>query len=134
VSARTVSAETGAPRRARRAGLQAAKYLAVARVSLATGIAYRGDYLMQSSFLIVVMFVFMVLWRTTYAATGQEVIDGFALRDMIWYLAITEAVMNSRPRLAGRIDAMIVRCGRGQPFHQAPEVLGEADRWSASIT
>jgi hypothetical protein len=37
-------------------------------------------------------------------------------------------------KLSTCIDAMIVRCGRGQPFHQAPEVLGEADRWSASIT
>ncbi len=68
----------------RRARLQTGKYLAVARVALATGLTYRGDYLFRASFLVVVMFVFMVLWRTTYDVTGETVIDGFTLRDMIW--------------------------------------------------
>ncbi|MDP2872099.1 MAG: ABC-2 family transporter protein [Bacillota bacterium] len=91
----------------RRARLRAGKYLAVARVALATGLTYRGDYLFRASFLVVVMFVFMVLWRTTYDVTGETVIDGFTLRDMIWYLAITETIIASRPRLAGRIDTEV---------------------------
>jgi ABC-2 type transport system permease protein len=92
---------------ARRGQARAGKYLAVARMALATGIAYRGDYFFRSIFLVVVMFVFMVLWRTTYAVTGEAVIEGYTLRDMIWYLAITETIIASRPRLAGRIDTEV---------------------------
>jgi ABC-2 type transport system permease protein len=83
------------------------KYLAVARMGLATAVAYRGEYFLRSLSLVLILFVFAVLWRTVYSTVGTASIEGFEFRDMIWYLAITESIIASRPRLAGRVDAEV---------------------------
>jgi ABC-2 type transport system permease protein len=83
------------------------KYLAVARMGFRTATAYRGEYVLRSMFLVLILYVFAVLWRTVYSATGAQIIEGFSLRDMIWYLTITESIIFARPRLAGRIDAEV---------------------------
>jgi ABC-2 type transport system permease protein len=86
---------------------RARKYLAVAGMGFRTATAYRGEYLLRSVFLALILYVFTVLWRTVYSATGAQVIEGFRLRDMVWYLVITESIIFARPRLAGRIDAEV---------------------------
>lgn len=83
------------------------KYLAVGRMGFATAVAYRGEYLMRSVMLVLILYVFTVLWRTVFGASGASRIEGFTLRDMIWYLVITESIVFSRPRLAGRIDTEV---------------------------
>jgi len=84
-----------------------AKYLAVARMGFATAIAYRGEYLLRMLMLALILYVFATLWRTVYGATGAGIIEGFTLSDMVWYLVITESIVFSRPRLAGRIDTEV---------------------------
>jgi len=84
--------------------LQAAKYLAVLRVSLLTRWTYRTDVLLRSVFLVVVMFVFSQLWRTTYSATGASVIGSFSLVQMMWYLAVTESILLAQPRVTVAVD------------------------------
>jgi len=80
------------------------KYFAVARMGFATATAYRKEYMLRSVFLVLILYVFTVLWRAVYSTTGTAVIEGFSLRDMVWYLVITESIVFSRPRLASRID------------------------------
>ena len=122
------------PRARRSAARCVAKYLAIGRTGFATAVAYRGEYLLRSVMLMLILYVFTVLWRTVYAAGGHEVVEGFALRDMIWYLVITESIVFSRPRLAGRIDTEVkagtlaytlVRPYSYVMFHYA-QTLGEA--------
>ena len=66
---------------------------------------YDRDVLVRSIFMVVIMVVFVQLWTTTFAATGQVSVQGFSLRDMVWYLVITEVVALSTPRLAQTIDS-----------------------------
>jgi ABC-2 type transport system permease protein len=122
------------PKARRSASGSIAKYLAIGRTGFATAVAYRGEYLLRSVMLLLILYVFTVLWRTVYRAGGHEMVEGFTLRDMIWYLVITESIVFSRPRLAGRIDTEVkagtlaytlVRPYSYIVFHYA-QTLGEA--------
>jgi len=80
------------------------KYYEIFRVSLRTSWAYIYDQLFSSAFLVVVMFVFLQLWRTTYTVTKSQAISGFTLADMLWYLAVAESLTMAVPQVCTRID------------------------------
>jgi len=90
-----------------RPGAQLAKYSAVAGVAVRTHLAYLADFFLRSLFLVVIMFAFFQLWRTTFGTMGAERIGGFSLREMMWYLAMTESLVLSMPRLSFLIDEQV---------------------------
>ncbi|MGI8587502.1 MAG: ABC transporter permease [Chloroflexia bacterium] len=83
---------------------RAGKYLAVLRMSVANNLAYAGEVVLRSLFLVVLVYVFVQLWQTTYGVTRQATIGGFSISQMVWYFAFAEAIILSAPRLAGQID------------------------------
>jgi len=68
---------------------------------------YDRDVLVRSIFMVVALVVFVQLWTATYAATGLSQVQGFSLRDLVWYLVITEVVALSTPRVAQTIDTEV---------------------------
>ncbi len=74
------------------------KYAEVAAITMRSAWAYLWNQLLSTLFLAVVIFVFVQLWKVTYAAQG-EVINGFRLAEMIWYLVATEGIILSMPRV-----------------------------------
>lgn len=89
------------PARGRLAGRRSRrprKYLAAFRVSLMAQLAYPGEVLMRSVFLLLILFIFASLWRTTYGEMGRRTIGGFSFTQMLWYVALTEALILSRGR------------------------------------
>src|SRR5207249_11237896 len=44
------------------------------------------------------------LWKGTYGETGAERLGGLTLAQMLWYLAMTESIMLSGPRVAQEVD------------------------------
>ncbi|MFZ5816236.1 MAG: ABC transporter permease [Bacillota bacterium] len=74
------------------------KYVEVASITMRSAWAYLWNQLIANIFLIVVIFVFVQLWKVTYATQGEE-INGFRLAEMIWYLVATEAIVLSLPRI-----------------------------------
>lgn len=85
----------GSLRRVRR---RVMKYAEVGRIAVRSGWAYLWNQLLATLFLVVVLYVFVQLWRATFAAEGP-VIDGYTLPEMIWYLVATEAIILSLPRV-----------------------------------
>ena len=83
------------------------KYLAVARLRLMGALMYDRDVLVRSIFMVVALVVFVQLWTTTFAATGNTLVQGFSLKDLVWYLVITEVVALSTPRVAQTIDTEV---------------------------
>jgi ABC-2 type transport system permease protein len=83
------------------------KYVAIARTRLMGALMYDRDVLIRSVFMLVALVVFVQLWTTTYAATGQSVVQGFSLRDLVWYLVITEVIALSTPRITQLIDTEV---------------------------
>jgi ABC-2 type transport system permease protein len=81
-----------------------AKYQAVARVTLESSLIYSRDVLLRATTMLLVLFVFIKLWTFTYSRSASAVIEGFSLRDMVWYLVIGETVVLSAPRVSLKID------------------------------
>jgi len=80
------------------------KYVAVLALSVENAAAYFADTLVRTIFMAVVIFVFVLLWRTTYSVTGHPTIAGFSVAQMIWYLVITESIINGRVRYWRKMD------------------------------
>jgi len=122
----------GGARRSWRAG--PAKYAAVFRTQLAQGLAFPADLALRSLAIVIFMWVFVHLWRATYAGAGQGRVQGLSLSDTLWYLVLAETIMLSKPRVSTQI-ARAVRDGSvayqlARPFHylgyQAAVTLGDA--------
>ena len=86
---------------------QLTKYLAIFELTLRNQFAYAGEMALRTSFLVIILFVFLQLWQATFAAEGTSTIAGFTVAQMIWYLAITEAITTSRGRVSATIDGEV---------------------------
>ncbi len=102
MSASAAAVGVRAPRRS--VVLRARKYVAAFRVSLLGQLAYPAELWLRTIFVLIIMFVFSSLWHTTFTELGRERLGGLSLSQMLWYLAITESILLSRPRDAIRID------------------------------
>jgi ABC-2 type transport system permease protein len=80
------------------------KYTWVGLTSARSNIAYLGEVATRAIFLGVILYIFLQLWRATYAQTGAQQLGGFTLTQMLWYLAMTEAITLSGPRVAQEVD------------------------------
>ncbi|GCE13764.1 ABC transporter permease [Tengunoibacter tsumagoiensis] len=87
------------------------KYLAVLQVSIANNIAYVTEVFFRALFLFVLVFILSQLWQTTYTLRHATLLNGFSIRDMIWYLLAAETIALSMPALTKRID-LEVRSGQ----------------------
>ena len=84
-------------------GRSISKYAAIIRINLQNNLAYVGELAYRSIFMVVILYVFVQLWRTTFGVVGSHRIAGLSLSDTIWYLVMTETVMLSKIRFAGKI-------------------------------
>jgi ABC-2 type transport system permease protein len=68
------------------------KVLTVMRITLASRLAYSGEYLIRTVFLVLILFTFLQLWRSTSMATDILGSTGFTIPQLLWYLAFTESM------------------------------------------
>jgi ABC-2 type transport system permease protein len=80
------------------------KYLWLGLTAARTNLAYLGETATRVIFLVVIIYIFLCLWRVTYAETKADELDGLSLRQMLWYLSMTEAIVLSTPRIAQEVD------------------------------
>lgn len=83
------------------------KYVAILRIQIASRRAYLGDLAAQSLTIVMFMWIFMHLWKTTYAVSGNSALAGLTLKDTLWYLMVAEVIMLSKPRLLRGISQSI---------------------------
>jgi len=88
----------------RRLKLDTIKYSAIAQINLQNSLAYAGEMAYRSIFMIVILYVFVQLWRVTYQAAGAATIAGLSFRDTLWYLVMTETIELSRSRFADQMS------------------------------
>lgn len=67
---------------------------AVTKISVRTNLAYPGEVLGRTVFLFVILYIFLKLWQAT----------GVNAAEMLWYVAFTESIYMSAPRLAQLVD------------------------------
>lgn len=80
------------------------KYLAIAELSARSNLAYISEVGSRLFFLAVVLYIFMKLWQATYANADASKLGGLTLNEMIWYLAVTESIIMSSPRVSQAVD------------------------------
>lgn len=83
------------------------KYAAVFVVAAKNQWAYIGEALVRGVFLIVIMYVFAQLWTTTFDSTQHSAFAGYDAQTVVWYLAVTEAIIMGTPRLVNVISEEI---------------------------
>jgi ABC-2 type transport system permease protein len=88
----------------RRLHLSFAKYRMVFGISLRNNLAYVGEMLSRTFFLILIMFVMVQLWQVVYGTARSGQLAGFTLVEVLWYIAMTEAFATSRPMINADID------------------------------
>jgi ABC-2 type transport system permease protein len=95
---------------------------------------YRSELLARSVQMVLFMAVFMALWFTAFAVSGQSRLEGYSLPEMVWYLAMTETVVLSSSRIFLEIGEA-VRAGDlaytlarplSYPFFQVANSLGNS--------
>lgn len=80
------------------------KYGAIGRVTLRNHFAYVYDFLIRSVFLIIIMYIFVQLWRVTFQGEGSHFIEGYSYEKIIWYILFAEALTTAFPSLATRVE------------------------------
>lgn len=80
------------------------KYTWLGLTAARSNLAYFGEVATRTVFLAVILYIFLRLWQVTYGETGARRLGGLTLPQMLWYLAMTEAIMLSAPRVAAEID------------------------------
>jgi ABC-2 type transport system permease protein len=80
------------------------KYTWVGLTAARSNLAYLAEVATRAVFLGVILYIFLQLWRVTYAETGAAQLGGLTLPQMLWYLAMTEAITLSAPRVAQEVD------------------------------
>jgi ABC-2 type transport system permease protein len=109
------------------------KYAWIAATAARSNIYYFGEAAGRVVFLGVIMYIFLRLWQVTFAEMDATRLGGLTLQQMLWYLAVTEAIMLSVPRTAPQVD-QDVRTGQvamqlirplSYPLYQLSVNLGE---------
>ncbi|TBL81828.1 ABC transporter permease [Paenibacillus thalictri] len=80
------------------------KYAAIGRISLRNHLAYVYDFLVRTIFLVLIMYIFLQLWRVTFQGEGTERIAGYSYPELIWYIIFAEALTMATPSLPLRIE------------------------------
>jgi ABC-2 type transport system permease protein len=83
-------------------GSRARKYTGFAAIAIRQGLADRGALIGRLAFYAVILFIFSKLW-TLVAERGA--VPGASVRDLLWYLAVTEWVALSLPLIHLHIES-----------------------------
>lgn len=80
------------------------KYWAIAWISAKSNLAYVGEVGSRMFFLTVILYIFMCVWKTTFANAGATRFGGYSVEEIIWYLAFAECIIMSSPRVTPLVD------------------------------
>ncbi|WP_261306108.1 ABC transporter permease [Paenibacillus andongensis] len=80
------------------------KYAFIGKITLRNQLAYVADFLIRSLFLLLILYIFLQLWQTTFHGEGTETIEGFSFKQIMWYLVITESMILACPSLCSRVE------------------------------
>ncbi len=83
------------------------KYFAIFGIHLKNRLVYLYDIFFSGIFMVIIIFIFLNLWKAVYGSGQHVKLCGYTLSDMIWYLVIAEAVILSLPHINREIDEQV---------------------------
>ncbi|MGR5996163.1 hypothetical protein ACT7C9_32395 [Bacillus cereus] len=69
------------------------KYSSIFGASLKSNLAYMGEMFYGTTFLLIIMYIFINLWKVAFTIKGNEAGMGYV--ETVWYLLIAEAIILS---------------------------------------
>jgi ABC-2 type transport system permease protein len=114
--------------------VQMTRYAFVLLTSARQQFIYRSELVARFIQMALFMGVFMALWSTAFAVSGQGELQGYTLIEMVWYLAMTETIALSTSRIfveiseavkAGDLAYTLAR-PLSYPFFQVANSLGSS--------
>lgn len=83
---------------------KAKKYLFIIILSIRSYGVYTTELILRSGFFVLILYIFINLWKYTYGSKDQSNIIGLSLNQVLWYLVVTESIVISRTRLERTIE------------------------------
>jgi len=74
-------------------------YFSAIKATVLQQFTYIRDVLLSKLGLIMFIFIFYSLWKTTYNLGSNFEISGYSLSSMVWYISMTEAILMARTRV-----------------------------------
>jgi ABC-2 type transport system permease protein len=74
------------------------------RITLRNQLAYLLDFFVRTVFLLIILYIFLQLWKATFDGEGEQVIAGYSFAQIIWYLIVSESITLAMPSLSLRIE------------------------------
>jgi ABC-2 type transport system permease protein len=84
------------------------KYKEIAKINFKNSFVYIWDSIFGIAFFVaIIIFVFSQLWTIIFNASETNIISGFTLQMMVWYLVLTEAIVVSLGNIVSQIGTEI---------------------------
>ena len=81
------------------------KYFEIAKINFLNSFAYFGEFFFHAIFILLILFIFTNMWKAVYS--GKELIEGFTLSMMIWYLLMAESIVTSSPGFVKEVNTEV---------------------------
>lgn len=79
------------------------KYVQISKITMSNNLVYVWNFLSKNVFFVFIMFIYLMLWKNIYGQKGM-LVGGFSMKQMIWYLVVTELVTLSRTDIHFQIN------------------------------
>jgi len=70
------------------------KYLAIAKINFKNEFTYFWDFLFDSVFIAIIIFIYSQLWAILFSTGHYSDISGYTLAMLVWYLVMTESIID----------------------------------------
>lgn len=77
------------------------KYSKILQISLKNSFAYIKDFIISNLFMIVIILVYVLLWKSIYSS---KINIEFSFKEMIWYLIVNEIVVLSNSQVFKEVE------------------------------
>jgi len=98
------------------------KYLEIGKINFLNNIAYFSEFFLKSLFILIILFIFVNIWKAIYS--GKELIEGYTFAMMLWYMLMTESIVTSGSTIIKEINADIQGGGIAYQLNKPYNYLG----------
>lgn len=78
------------------------KYFHIGKINFMNNIFYFSEFVTKAFFILIILFIFVHIWKAAFA--GREIVEGFSLATIIWYLLFAESIVTSGSKVIREIN------------------------------
>lgn len=98
------------------------KYFEIGKINFMNNIVYFSEFLLKSFFILIILFIFINIWKAVYS--GKELVEGYTLAMMVWYLLMAEAIVTSGSTIVRELNADIQSGGVAYQLNKPYSYIG----------